>query len=154
VKGVTKVDYRAEDLAGNVAIKSIDVTVTNGTRPTIVLNGPSHHIWPQGLPYVDPMATIEDPREHNLNDRLESDAQAAVDVGVTGAHLVTYRMSSPDIQGLYANLVYRVVDVRAGDGLPVRPCPRKRPARSFVKVMARKQNALLCSISPPWSTDA
>lgn len=104
--------YSAKDAAGNIGTLEIEVQIIVGGRPFISLNGKVTMDWEAGVAFVDPLGTITDSLQPDLDVHLNSDANTAVNVNRLGVYNVTYSMAKADNQGYFAEPVVRTVIVK------------------------------------------
>lgn len=99
------ITYRAVDAAGNEATLTRTVSVVDGTKPVITLNGEATISISQGETYTDAGATAVD----DSDGAVEVTTSGSVDTDTVGEYTITYHAS--DAAGNEATAINRVITV-------------------------------------------
>ncbi|MDC0714118.1 DUF5011 domain-containing protein [Stigmatella sp. ncwal1] len=105
--GAYSLDYGVVDAAGNHAVATRTVTVTDSAPPVLHLQGPSTLAQECASPFADPGATAADACLGDVSHRIT--VSGAVDTAHPGAYVLTY--NAADTVGNAAVPVQRTVQV-------------------------------------------
>ena len=91
--GVHKIIWTADDDNGNISTAEQTITITDTTKPVIVLLGDNPQTVEFGSIYNDPGATATDAVDDNDELTIRIAAVSTVDTGTVGDYTVTYTVS-------------------------------------------------------------
>ncbi len=104
--GAHTVTWKATDASGNEFTRSYTITITDTTKPTIILNGSADVTAVAGT-YVDLGATASDLVEGNLTPLIQ--VSGLTNISTVGTHVLTYSVT--DAHGNIATPVTRTVHI-------------------------------------------
>ena len=107
--GTHKIIWTADDGNGNIITAEQTITITDTTKPRIVLLGDNPQTVEFGSTYTDPDATATDLVDDDIKLTEKIHAVSTVDTGTVGDYTVTYDVT--DAEGNAADRVTRMVMV-------------------------------------------
>ena len=107
--GTHTITWKADDGNGNIITAAQTITITDTTKPVIVLLGDNPQTVEFGSVYTDPGATATDAVDDNDELTTQIAAASTVDTGTVGDYTVTYTVS--DTATNAATPVIRMVTV-------------------------------------------
>ncbi len=115
--GTTHVTLTALDAAGNTATTAFDVTVNDGTPPTITVTGANPATAFQGATYTDAGATAVDA----VDGARTVTSSGSVNINVPGSYTITYTATDTHNNTATATRTVNVVTAPAGTVLAIDP---------------------------------
>ena len=91
--GTHTITWKADDGNGNIITAAQTITITDTTKPVIVLLGDNPQTVEFGSVYTDPGATATDAVDDNDVLTTQIAAASTVDTGTVGDYTVTYTVS-------------------------------------------------------------
>ena len=153
--GTHTITWKADDDNGNIITAEQTITITDTTKPRIVLLGDNPQTVEFGSVYNDPGATATDAVDDNDELTTQIAAASTVDTGTVGDYTITYTVS--DTATNAATPVLRTVtvedtaapDITAPDTWATHPSPGAQPIPMICSAPPRRSSP---SPTPPHRT--